>query len=74
MIDSGEVPGVEAIAAQHGVDRTYAGRMLRLTSLAPDIVEALLLGDKPDGISLSKLHKRLPVCWRQQRDRWGGKA
>lgn len=50
-----------------GVDRTYAGRacpgetlwrsrMLRLTSLAPDIIETILRGDEPDGISLSKLH------------------
>ncbi len=42
---------------------TYVGRMLRLTSLAPDIVEAILRGDEPDGISLRKLQKNLPVRW-----------
>ncbi|MFP4217164.1 MAG: hypothetical protein ACLFVH_14695, partial [Phycisphaerae bacterium] len=41
-------------------DRTYVGRMLRLTSLAPDIIEAILRGDlsrrsaaktdEPDGL------------------------
>jgi hypothetical protein len=33
----------------------YVGRLLRLTSLAPAIVEAILRGDEPNGISLEKL-------------------
>ena len=41
--------------------------MLRLTSLAPDIVEAILRGDEPDGLSLEKLRKHLPVRWEEQR-------
>jgi len=45
-----------------GVDRTYVGRMLRLTTLAPDIIVAILRGNEPDGISLEKLRKNLPVC------------
>jgi len=53
-----------------GVDRTYAGRMLRLTSLTPDIVEAILCGDEPEGISLEKLRKNLPVRWDEQRKAW----
>jgi hypothetical protein len=41
--------------------------MLRLTSLAPDIIEAILRGDEPDGLSLVKLRKHLPVRWDEQR-------
>jgi hypothetical protein len=37
--------------------------MLRLTSLAPDIVEAILRGDEPNGLSLERLRKNLPVRW-----------
>lgn len=44
--------------------------MFSLRSLAPDIVEAILRGDEPEGISLSKLHKNLPVKWQEQRRRW----
>jgi len=44
--------------------------MLRLTSLAPDIVEAILRGEEPEGISLRRLQKALPVGWREQRERW----
>ena len=39
--------------------------MLRLTSLAPDIVEAILRGHEPDGISLENLRKNLPVSWQE---------
>ena len=66
MIDSGEVAGVEAIAAQHGVDRAYVSRILDLAMLAPDLTEAALNGDEPGGFSLRKLAKSLPVRWDQQ--------
>jgi len=35
--------------------------------LAPDIIEAILRGDEPDGLSLEKLRKNLPVRWDEQR-------
>jgi hypothetical protein len=41
--------------------------MLRLTSLAPDIVEAILRGEEPEGMSLEKLRKELAVVWGGQR-------
>ena len=41
--------------------------MLRLTTLAPDITEAILRGDEPDGLSLEKLRKELPVRSEEQR-------
>lgn len=66
-----------------GCDRTYVGRMLRLTSLAPDIIEAILRGNEPDGLSratsrglsLEKLRKPAlsaaegnpPVRWDEQK-------
>ncbi|NQU75807.1 MAG: hypothetical protein HQ546_05785 [Planctomycetes bacterium] len=67
QLESGEYAGVEDLAQALGVDRTYVGRMLRLTSLAPNIIEAVLRGDEPEGISLEKLRKSLPVRWDEQR-------
>jgi hypothetical protein len=68
------------LAKDVGWDRTYVGRMLRLrpaklqrsslTRLAPDIIEAILRGDEPDGLSLEKLRKNLPVRWEEQRTAW----
>jgi hypothetical protein len=68
MIDSGEVSGIEAIAAQYRVDRAYVSRILGLTSLAPDITGAILAGNDPASISLKTLHGEMPVCWQEQRE------
>ncbi len=66
MIDSGEVPGMEAIAERHGVNRTYVARMLQLTALAPEFVQAVLAGTEPSGMSLVKLRHGVPVNWDEQ--------
>lgn len=60
QLESGEFGSLEDLAARQ-VDRTYVGRILRLTSLAPDVVEAILNGDEPEGISLAKL-RTICVC------------
>ena len=70
QLESGEYASLEDLAKDVGCDRTYVGRMLRLTSLAPDIIEAILRGDEPDGLSLEKLRKNLPVRWDEQRKKW----
>ena len=70
QLESGEYASLEDLAKDVGCDRTYVGRMLRLTSLAPDIIEAILRGDEPDGLSLEKLRKNLPVRWGEQRAKW----
>lgn len=70
QLESGEYASLEDLAKDVGCDRTYVGRMLRLTSLAPDIIEAILRGDEPDGLSLEKLRKSLPVRWDEQRQTW----
>lgn len=70
QLESGEYAGLEELAAANGVDRTYVGRILRLTSLAPDIVEAILEGNEPEGISLRRLLRGFSPNWEEQRSRW----
>ncbi len=72
MIDSGAVPGMEAIADQESVDRAYVSRILGLAMLAPDLIETVLKGKEPNGISLRKLlSRRLPPSWEDQRETLG---
>ena len=66
MLDTGEMPGIAAIAKHCGVDRTYASRILALATLAPDLVAAVLDGAEPEGLSLAKLHQGIPVRWDRQ--------
>ena len=41
---------------------------MRLTLLAPDIVEAIVEGREPSGLSLESLVKGMPVIWAEQRE------
>ena len=50
------------------MDRSYASRIMRLNVLAPDIVEAILGGREPSGLSLAKLTQTLPILWHEQRE------
>ena len=67
QLESGEFEDLEDIAKASGVDRSYVGRMLQLTSLAPDIVESILAGQAFADISLQKCRKGIPALWDDQR-------
>ena len=54
------------MAAAERIERDYLGSLLRLTLLAPDIVEALLDGRQPAELGLSKLMRPFPVKWSGQ--------
>ncbi len=56
------------------MDVSFAARLLRLTMLAPDIVEAILAGEEPSGLSLNRLTKVMPVDWGGQRAELGFNA
>ena len=71
MLESGEVASVKELAKQEKIDDSYVARVLRLTLLAPDIVEAILNGCQPDGMSYRELAKPFPVEWDGQREKWG---
>ena len=48
------------------MNATYISRALRLTLLAPDMVEAILHGRQPDGMTLPKLMEGVTVEWEGQ--------
>jgi hypothetical protein len=67
LLETGVHATVAEIAAAEGVNPTYVGRILRLTLLAPDIVEAILDGRQPVNLQLADLLKGFPVEWERQR-------
>ena len=71
MMESGEVKSFEELGKREGVDRTYVRRILRLATLAPDIVEAIIDGTEPSGLSLRALSKNIPLMWDEQRKLFG---
>lgn len=57
---------ISALARAEGVDEAYVRRGLRLTFLAPDIVEAILGGNEPGGLPIKAL-VQAPIRWDAQR-------
>jgi hypothetical protein len=55
-----------------GVHATYVSRVLRLTLLAPQIVEAILDGRQPAELQLDDLLDGFPLEWEEQRSTFRG--
>jgi hypothetical protein len=55
---------------QEGVTDAYVCRLLPLTRLAPDIVEAMLDGRQPKGLRLADMLGNGPLDWSEQRANW----
>ena len=67
MLESGEVTTMTEIAKREGIDNSYVSRMVNLTTLAPDIVEAILLNALPDHLTLFDLAVDPAALWDKQR-------
>src|SRR5690349_1347576 len=67
MLETDRYASISEIGAVEKIDRGYAGIILRLTLLAPDIVELILDGRQPSGMELADLLKPFPLEWEGQR-------
>ena len=64
---AGRYGSIKALARAEGVHHAYVGKLLRLTLLAPDLVETVLDGRLPKGVKLEDLMRPLPADWEGQR-------
>jgi hypothetical protein len=69
-IESGQARSVTDLGEQEGVTDAYVCRLLPLTCLAPDIVEAILDGRQPKGLRLAEMLGNAPLDWNEQRRAW----
>jgi hypothetical protein len=65
LLENGTHATIAEIAAAKKINETYVGRVLRLTLLAPDIVEAILNGRQPAQVTLTVLMRPFAVEWRE---------
>jgi hypothetical protein len=70
-IESRQARSITDLAEQEGVTDAYVCRLLPLTCLAPDIVEAVLDGRQPKGLRLAEVLGNGPLVWNAQREAWG---
>lgn len=66
MLESGDFATIAELAEREGIAFTYMARVLRLTLLAPDIVEAILEGKQSSDVTLKGLMEPFPLEWRSQ--------
>ena len=64
QIESGQAKSITDLAEQEGVTDAYVCRLLPLTCLAPDIVEAILDGRQPKGLRLAEMLGNGPLAGR----------
>jgi hypothetical protein len=67
MMEAGRFATIKEMAAAEKINLSYVSRLLRLTLLSPDIVEAILDGRQPAGLTLPGLMEPFPVQWAAQR-------
>jgi hypothetical protein len=67
MLESGEYSSSAELAKAEKVNDSYLSRILRLTLIAPDIIEAIVSGRQPCTLQLDDLLKPLPAAWERQR-------
>ena len=66
MLESEEFATIAELAEREGIAPSYMTRVLRLTLLAPDIVEAILDGKQGPLVTLVRVMEPFPVEWNDQ--------
>ena len=71
MLDTSQYASLTDLADAEQINRSYLSRILRLTLLVPDIVEAILDGRQGPEITLERLMQPFPVEWGEQNRHFG---
>ena len=66
LLETGVYGTIEEIATAEKINSSYVSRVLRMTLLAPSVVEAILDGRQPTKVTLAVLMRPFPVAWEEQ--------
>lgn len=66
MLDTGRFTTIAELAEHEGIAPSYMTRVIRLTLLAPYIVESIIEGKQEQEITLVKMLEPFPVEWPTQ--------
>lgn len=66
MLESGEFTTINELAEREGIAPSYMTRVLRLTLLAPDIIEGILDGKQRPEVTLAQVLEPFPLTWQHQ--------
>jgi len=66
MLREGDYQTLEDIADAENINPSYVSRLLRMTLLAPEIVEAILAGRQPEGLTMARAMQPFRIEWQHQ--------
>lgn len=66
MLETGEFATFTELAERERIAPSYMTRVLRLTLLSPDIVEAILDGKQGPEVTLARVLEAFPIEWDDQ--------
>jgi hypothetical protein len=66
LLETGNFSTIEEIAVAENINPSYVSRVLRMTLLAPEIVEAILSGRQPEGLTMARAMQPFPAEWNCQ--------
>lgn len=67
LLEAGSYSSVTELAEKEKIGMSYLTRVMRMTLLAPDIIDAILDGRQGDGVTLTSLANPFPLEWEKQR-------
>jgi len=67
MLETGEFSSISELAEREGIAFTYMARLMRLSLLSPEIVDAIMDGRQPAGVTLANMMDPFPLDWQEQR-------
>ncbi len=67
LLETGRYATVSDLAAMEKINASYVSRVLRLTLLAPEIVEQIVDGQQPASLKIENLLKPVSLEWSQQK-------
>lgn len=71
LLDSGKFNTLEDLANREKISPSYVSRVVKLTLLSPEIIEAILNGTQPALLDTKSLLKPFPSEWRLQKRHFG---
>ncbi len=66
LLETGNFATIEEIAEAESINPSYVSRVLRMTLLAPEIVQGILAGRQPPGLTMARAMRPLDVNWKTQ--------
>lgn len=66
MLEEGDYQTLEEIANAENINPSYVSRLLRMTLLAPEFVEAILAGRQPPGLTMATAMQPFLLEWKRQ--------